>query len=134
MEKVITFIFVGLVLSTFILIGNDRGIIIDEIVSDIGGDTTAWHLAYFFYLISLTTGIIFEMVSHKRGRWRFRNEVYETFMIVIVFLVSLWVLDVASVSVIQTETQSMYNEFQEWYFYYGGVISLYIINKFVRKQ
>jgi hypothetical protein len=134
MEKVITSIFIGLILSTFVLIGNDRGIIIDDIVSDIGGDTTAWQLAYFFYLLSLTTGIIFEMISHKRGRWNFRKEVYENFMIIIVFLLSLWFLDEISIGVIQSEAQSMYAEFQQWYFYYTGVIALYMINKFVRKQ
>jgi hypothetical protein len=134
MERVITSIFIGLILSAFILIGNDRGIIIDDIVSDIGGDTTAWQLAYFFYLLSLTTGVIFEMISHKRGRWNFRKEVYENFMIIIVFLLSLWFLDEISIGVIQSEAQSMYVEFQQWYFYYGAIISLYMINKFVRKQ
>lgn len=134
MEKVITSIFIGLILSTFILIGNDRGLIIDDIVTDIGGDTTAWQLAYFFYMLSLTTGIIFEMVSHKRGGWNFKKEIYENFMIVIVFLLSLWFLDMVSIGVIQTEAQSMYAEFQQWYFYYTGIISLYMINKFVRKQ
>lgn len=134
MEKVITSIFIGLILSTFVLIGNDRGIIIDEIVADIGGDTTAWQLAYFFYMLSLTTGVIFEMISHKRGSWNFRREVYENFMIVIVFLLSLWFLDEISIGVIQTEAHSMYTEFQQWYFYYTGIIALYMINKFVRKQ
>ena len=134
MEKVITSIFIGLILSTFVLIGNDRGIIIDDIVSDIGGDTTAWHLAYFFYMLSLTTGIIFEMISHKRGRWNMRKEIYENFMLVVVFLLSLWFLDEISIGVIQTEAQSMYVEFQQWYFYYTGLIALYLMNKFVRKQ
>jgi hypothetical protein len=134
MEKVLTSIFIGLILSTFILIGNDRGLIIDDIVSDIGGDTTAWQLAYFFYLLSLTTGVVFEMISHKRGRWNFKKEIYENFMIVIVFLLSLWFLDEISIGVIQTEAQSMYAEFQQWYFYYTGIIALYMINKFVRKQ
>ena len=134
MEKVITSIFIGLILSTFVLIGNDRGIIIDDIVTDIGGDTTAWHLAYFFYMLCLTTGIIFEMVSHKRGRWDMRKEIYENFMIIVVFLLSLWFLDEVSIGVIQSEAQSMYVEFQQWYFYYTGLIALYIMNKFVRKQ
>lgn len=134
MEKVVSFIFIGLMISVFILIGNDRGIIIDEIVSDIGGDTTAWHLAYFFYLLSLTTGIAVEMVSPKRKRWNFNNEVTDMFMLVVVFLVSLWILNEASISVIQSEMQNIYQEFQEWYFYDAGIMGLYIINKFVRKQ
>jgi len=127
----IIFMFIGLVISSGILIANDRGIIVDTLATDMG--VPAWELAFSSYMIFFIGGIMVQMLSEKHKN--IDNSDYLNVLITILSpIFSMYALTGLANGSIVTDATNMLVEFQAWYEYFAIVIVVYIGWFFIIKR
>ena len=127
----IIFMFIGLVISSGVLIANDRGIIIDTLATDM--DVPAWELAFSAYMIFFIGGIMVQMLSERSNG--ITNSDYLNVLITIMSpIFSMYALTGLANGSITTDATNMLTEFQSWYEYFAIIIAVYIGWFFVVKR
>ena len=132
----ITFMLIGLIASFVLLYANERGIIIDDVVTDMT-NTTAWELAFGTYMLFFIGGLCTEMLIVKRGYFSITEDFFKLIMVNIIFILSMFFLSAVASGV--TGNLNIYminirNEFYNWSIPLGLIYVLYIINLFVRRK
>lgn len=126
----ITFIFIGLMVSGTILIANDRQVLIDEIATQL--NVEAWEIAYFTYICFLMLAVIYDMVTDRNGRMN-AEDWLGMVVIILVSIVSFVGLQALSVGSIATAVNLMITENNNWWLFYSLIIGVYIANKMLVK-
>ena len=126
----ITFIFIGLMVSGTILIANARQVLIDEIATQL--NVEAWEIAYFTYICFLMLAVIYDMVTDRNGRMD-ASDWLGMVIIVLVSIVSFIGLQALSVGSIATAVNLMVAENNNWWLFYSLIIGIYIANKMLVK-
>jgi len=127
----IIFMFIGLALSSGILIANNRGIIIDTLATDM--DVPAWELAFSAYMLFFIGGIMVQMLSEKR-KGIDNSDYLNVFITILSPIISMYALTGLAHGSIVTDATSMLVEFQAWYEYFAIVIVVYIGWFFIIKR
>ena len=125
------FMFIGLVISSGILIANNRGIIIDTLATDMG--VPVWELAFSAYMIFFIGGIMVQMLSEKSKRID-NSDYFNVLFTILLPIISLYALTGLANGSISGDITSMLTEFQSWYQYFGIVIIIYIAWFFIVKR
>ena len=124
-------IFVGLIGSFLIVYADDRGIVIDDIVTETG--TPAWEYAFLIYTLFFTGGVVTEMVTVRRkGSYDFGNLV----VLAIALLLSFWGLEqavTATTGNLATAFTNMRNEFYNWGIYITALLAIYVTHMFTKR-
>lgn len=127
----VTCIFVGLIASFLIVYADDRGIVVDDIVSETG--TPAWEYAFLVYTLFFTGGVMAEMAIVRRGG---SYDIGDLFILGIALLLSFWLLEYTVTSTtgdLATAFTSMRNEFYSWGLYLTAVVAIYITHMFSKR-
>ncbi len=132
---IITFMLIGLVGSLGIIIANNRGIIIDAVLTDMGTTVQAWELAFSVYILCFSLGIFVDMVSSKRKYFDLQSDYQGIIFTLLLFIISIFLLQATSQgSIAISEYSSMQTEFYNWYGYFTLAFIAYLINIFVQKR
>ena len=127
----VTCIFVGLIASFLIVYADDRGIVIDDIVSETG--TPAWEYAFLVYTLFFTGGVVTEMaIVRKKGSYDFGNLI----ILAIALLLSFWGLEqavIATTGGLETAFTSMRDEFYNWGIYLTALLAIYVTHMFTKR-
>jgi len=122
--KMITVTFIGLLFALFLVVADDRGIVVDDIVTETG--TPAWEYAFLTYVLFLTMGVIIESVGPSPDA----NHVILSAVGVGASMLILNAVVNSTTGDIATAFTSIKDEFLEWFMYVGVLVGFYLINLF----
>lgn len=118
----IVFMLIGLVCSMVVIHGGDRGIVIDSVASNIG--VPVWELAFMTYLLSIVCGLIVSLLTTKYYQV---DSITESVVgTVLIFMVSIFILENLAVGTMGEEITLMRDEFYEWWLVFGGIMAVEI--------
>jgi len=134
MEKnhmMFTFILIGVMFSTMILLASVNGVLFDEIAISL--NVEAWEIAYMTYLMFLSLGVVYSMLNEKASRWG-QSDFVDMSIIVLLSVISYLALQSIAVGSIATAVILMQTENQNWWLIYAGIMAVYIANKFMVRR
>lgn len=126
----ITFIFIGLMVSGTILIADDRQVLIDELATQL--NVEAWEIAYFTYICFLMLAVIYDMVTDRNSRMS-AEDWLGMIISVLISIVSFVGLQALAVGSISTAVGLMATENENWWLFYSLIIGIYVANKMLVK-
>lgn len=126
---VMKFMLVGFIVSYGLLFADARSMLIDQVVSDM--NVNAWELAFGTYILFFVGGIAISIIGTPSRKFNYRDDFADIFLVTILLIFSVWFLGESSLGVIAGDVTSMYNEMQNWGWYFGFVYAIYLVSKFL---
>jgi hypothetical protein len=127
----VTFTLIGLILGVFIIVADDRNIVVDDIVTETG--TPAWEYAFITYLLFMTFGVIIEMLTHGSGRYSFQRMAITGLSVGITTLI-LNEFVTSTTGTLSTGLGNIQTEFWNWTNYLVIVMVVYIVHMFYYRE
>jgi H+/Cl- antiporter ClcA len=131
-KSLFTFLLIGIALSIFVIVANDRTIIIDKFVTE-WGLSGVWELAFFIYILFFACGIFYAMMNESHSYFTIEDWV-ETAVVILFTIVGLIILNTLEFGSIDVAITAMQTETVNWSMFFGALLVVYIVNKLIVKR
>jgi hypothetical protein len=129
MRKHIMFMVVGILISSFIIILDDKEIVFDSIVDSSG--TPAWEFAFVSYMLFLLGGVITDIIIETKDMTT--GDVIGGGLMLMINILVLGVLETSGPdATLQTAFSNIATEFYDWYVWLGLIYAVFLGYIFIR--